>query len=868
MTQLFWTPNSSSISGPSLSGPSFNVYSFGATGNGTTDDAPAIALAQAAAVAAGGGMVYFPRYIPGTTTLAGYRMATASTVYSSQNIWWEGDPRGSRIIAPRTTAASVSATAFNIDFTADFGGPYAITEIVTAKGYEWTSTSTHSLTVSTTNESIYDHSQLRVDRNSATRLDIIIDGTTLTAGFDFTVYNYTSGSGVVRVQGDGVTTVSVDGGVAGAANVVDLTAETACFIKFSGGVINITTGIKSILNGADVVTRVELPSTANAQTFAFGDAMNIDTDLEADASASGDRVYEKNGDVVYGNMLSYVYLARKLNVDLNSATTKNARRYSDYRVCLKNLTIVGEGNVEVDSLAGSSKSSVLISGVRDMVLENIGVEDTWNFGWTIRNCFAGTIKGIGCKMARNSGELSAEQYAVNLDGFNKYILMSGYNTNGSRHVRTTTNPADSSWSGTAISWPRHGEAIECISDGGQMRNASGNALDNHKGGRDCVDRNLQITGAVRWKYGTIIPKAIQHRAGSWKYQNINISNCNNAITVGIEEPRSTANEILFEDITIGGANEALTTVTTGTTAVTRRMIELTGSDSHTATQTIIFRRCHFKGDTNRFMDLDGNYTVIIEDCIIEANVLNGGFLIEFDGDTFSTLRNKLIFRNNFVDTSGWAAAVTGIIRVNGTIDVELGPNTVKGTNYNAIVAASSITSINVTRYGKITQLDQRREIVSGAVTTNVELDPRAVTNVTAVGNITTGTDDLITYSLPARSMQEAGDWVKIKAWGTTANNANAKTLTLAFGSQTILTTALTTNQASQWEINAVVIATAGSAQDWHSSLSEIGTANQFDMETGTATVTSTAAITIKCTGNATATNDIVQEGLTVELFKG
>lgn len=148
-------------------------------------------------------------------------------------------------------------------------------------------------------------------------------------------------------------------------------------------------------------------------------------------------------------------------------------------------------------------------------------------------------------------------------------------------------------------------------------------------------------------------------------------------------------------------------------------------------------------------------------------------------------------------------------------------------------------------------------------------------NVTAVGNVGTGTDDLITYALPADSLASNGQGVRIKAWGTTAGNSNAKTLTLNFGSATvysqILTVATATNlQTGQWYFDAVIIRTGASAQTCIVSLHQLrgGTAGIRDEIMGrgivSTTETDTAAITIKCTGAATSDNDIVQSGLIVE----
>lgn len=135
-------------------------------------------------------------------------------------------------------------------------------------------------------------------------------------------------------------------------------------------------------------------------------------------------------------------------------------------------------------------------------------------------------------------------------------------------------------------------------------------------------------------------------------------------------------------------------------------------------------------------------------------------------------------------------------------------------------------------------------------------------STTAVGNVGVGVDDLITYSLPAGFLS-SGRGVRITAWGLTANNVNAKTVILRFGNP-ILTTALTVSQAGVWRIVAEVISTGTAAQTYVAQLTQGGATTLIDVERGTLAEAQNAAIIIKCTGEATADNDIVQNGLVVE----
>jgi hypothetical protein len=146
--------------------------------------------------------------------------------------------------------------------------------------------------------------------------------------------------------------------------------------------------------------------------------------------------------------------------------------------------------------------------------------------------------------------------------------------------------------------------------------------------------------------------------------------------------------------------------------------------------------------------------------------------------------------------------------------------------------------------------------------------PPTVTTA-AVGNVGADEDNLITYTLPANTLNDTGKGVRITAWGTTANNSNPKTVKLYFGSA-ILTTALTVSQVGTWRITADVYRTGSSTQDYSAQLLQGGATTLVDAEGGSLTETDTAAITIKCTGTVTDgggginNNDIVQEGLIVQ----
>lgn len=144
-------------------------------------------------------------------------------------------------------------------------------------------------------------------------------------------------------------------------------------------------------------------------------------------------------------------------------------------------------------------------------------------------------------------------------------------------------------------------------------------------------------------------------------------------------------------------------------------------------------------------------------------------------------------------------------------------------------------------------------------------------NTTQVGNVGAGTDDLMTYNLPADVLGSNGKGVRIKAWGTLANNGNTKTVTLLFGSQTLITKALAGayGEVYSWEIEAVVLRTGSNTQTNFTKLAYTGTVAGGTIPltgVGNLTQADTGAIVIKCTGAATADNDIVQTGMIIEFI--
>ena len=142
-------------------------------------------------------------------------------------------------------------------------------------------------------------------------------------------------------------------------------------------------------------------------------------------------------------------------------------------------------------------------------------------------------------------------------------------------------------------------------------------------------------------------------------------------------------------------------------------------------------------------------------------------------------------------------------------------------------------------------------------------------NTTAVGNVGSGEDDLMSYSLPANTLGANNKGIRITAWFSTAGDNETKTLTFYFGTgSTVMYSASALNNAPLM-ITIIILRTASNDQ--------VGFYNRYNGQTdaysgGTLEAlaeTDTAAINIRFTGTAVsnpADNAIVQRGMVVEML--
>lgn len=138
-------------------------------------------------------------------------------------------------------------------------------------------------------------------------------------------------------------------------------------------------------------------------------------------------------------------------------------------------------------------------------------------------------------------------------------------------------------------------------------------------------------------------------------------------------------------------------------------------------------------------------------------------------------------------------------------------------------------------------------------------------NVTPVGNVGGGVDDLQSVSLKTDTLITNDDRIEIMAAGAYAANGNNKTVQLLFGGTTLFSSGAVAANGGGWVIRATVIRTGATAQV------AVGFYVGSSLVTSTVTHTTPAetlssAIVIKTQGEATADNDVVSKILTVDYF--
>lgn len=136
-------------------------------------------------------------------------------------------------------------------------------------------------------------------------------------------------------------------------------------------------------------------------------------------------------------------------------------------------------------------------------------------------------------------------------------------------------------------------------------------------------------------------------------------------------------------------------------------------------------------------------------------------------------------------------------------------------------------------------------------------------NSGGTGNVGAGETILMSYSVPANTLETTNQSIKITAWGSTAANANTKQVRIYFGATVICDTTAIAANAKPWRLEAT-IAVATAAIMVTNSGGQFNGVIQPAATAQTGGQSFTIANLIKVTGTATANNDVTESGLLIE----
>lgn len=157
----------------------------------------------------------------------------------------------------------------------------------------------------------------------------------------------------------------------------------------------------------------------------------------------------------------------------------------------------------------------------------------------------------------------------------------------------------------------------------------------------------------------------------------------------------------------------------------------------------------------------------------------------------------------------------------------------------------------------------------GCQSCDIKLNGTLHMDMTAVGNVGTGEDTLISYTMPANVLYEDLQFLEIIAFGIVAANANNKQIKLKLGATEVFASPViltTLPDGASWELTSRITRTGSATQKCISKMILNTKLCEACAQYVLASENTTSALNIFCTGEATADNDIVQEGLIVKWY--
>lgn len=190
-----------------------------------------------------------------------------------------------------------------------------------------------------------------------------------------------------------------------------------------------------------------------------------------------------------------------------------------------------------------------------------------------------------------------------------------------------------------------------------------------------------------------------------------------------------------------------------------------------------------------------------------------------------------------------------------------GTNTYKFDNIPSHALISGHTATGLTT-NHVLQATATNSFGFAAIPSHTHLyDQRLTTITTTVGNVGSGEDNLMTYSVPAGTLATNGQTLRVMAFFTNAANGNTKTIKAYFGATSITLQSAAVNNGVSW-VELKIVRTGATSQLLYGWLGRTP-AFVFFAASAAPAETLSGAVTLKFTGEATSNDDIIQNLMVV-----
>lgn len=273
------------------------------------------------------------------------------------------------------------------------------------------------------------------------------------------------------------------------------------------------------------------------------------------------------------------------------------------------------------------------------------------------------------------------------------------------------------------------------------------------------------------------------------------------------------------------------------------------------------------------------FTVSQATTLAFTNVPTASFAVHVD----LLITNGAAFALTFPGSVNWPAGIAPTLQAAGVERVRLMTRD-GGTNWYAyhigkswkMKGDGSFVQVQNTAGAVILQSDSsaggralQSRMGNGVAGNYLAVPVGVVESITDVGttNSPAGSPaNLKSFAASADTLNVTGQGFRIRAWGTSANNANAKTVRVAVGATQIISQTLQVSVVDTWHIDLLVFRTGATTADATAQGQTNGTSADsvaFVAVAGLGDWTA-AGNTIQFSCTQTAAADVIQEGLLVE----